>query len=482
MCGISSTVRLQADESSHLAPTPFGDSVDTLLSDVLPEVLARYDTVIAPHRLSTEPEETRLKLGGYVRGGGTLYITAATIIDLGSELLGVSVACAPAAYRGQNLSLCPLSVAGAVTGAGATVSDELVIDGQLAAARLSFPSGGVLRVVGVGRYGLAGELNASRHFNCAIKNQPDPGGAVSPYEPVAFVHEALVDTLAAAALFDLGPDLSWVPRRIAAKRYSLTVVNNAMTPRPLSITSLIGPVASIDKLSMDQSEKKVPIGQGWLPYGFDTAAVRAALGRSTATQIAGLDTRAFLVTLSADRTTALQPAPVGASPPRLLRLPAGAGAVRTEVLKRPSFQNYYDGVWLTNSGFIYMGVRHLCCFLRAHRRNAFSSAKHATLAQVRANATIQPSSFARQAWCSTGSTSSRVARRACCERPGGGGGASSGWWSTSPRVRTFPRLDLPTCRHSCRLPLARALSLSVCLSVHVSRWSAFFFFFHVRLL
>ena len=337
-----------ADESSHLAPTPFGDVVDTLLSDVHPDILARYDTVVAPHRIATEPGETRLKLDGYVRGGGTLFITAATVTDLGSELLGVSVApCVPAAYLGQNLSLCPLSIDIAVAGAGTVVSDQLVIDGQLAAMRLSFTGGGVLRVVGAGRYGLAGELNATRQFNCGTKNQPDPGGAVSPYEPVTFVHEALTDTLAAAALFDLGPELSWVPRRIAAKRYTLMVVNNALTPRQLNITSLIGPIESIAELSMDQSEKQAPIGQGWLPYGFDNTTVRAALGRSTANQIAGLDTRAFLVTLSADRTVELQPAPVGAPPPpRLLRLPASAGPVRTELLKRPSFQNYFDGVVL----------------------------------------------------------------------------------------------------------------------------------------
>ena len=55
------------DESSHLSPTPFGDAVDTLLSDVHPSVLARYDTVIAPHRLSTEPVETRRKLEAFGR-------------------------------------------------------------------------------------------------------------------------------------------------------------------------------------------------------------------------------------------------------------------------------------------------------------------------------------------------------------------------------------------------------------------------------
>ena len=64
-----------ADESSHLSPTPFGDAVGALLSDVLLAVHARYDTVIAPHRLTTEPDETRQKLGdcmGHVRPAHTV--------------------------------------------------------------------------------------------------------------------------------------------------------------------------------------------------------------------------------------------------------------------------------------------------------------------------------------------------------------------------------------------------------------------------
>ena len=43
------------------------------MSDVHPLVLARYDTVLAPHRLITEPAETRYKLTVFVQRGGTLY-------------------------------------------------------------------------------------------------------------------------------------------------------------------------------------------------------------------------------------------------------------------------------------------------------------------------------------------------------------------------------------------------------------------------
>lgn len=53
---------LRHDEQGYLAPTPYGDTVDVLLSDALPSVVAKYDTVIVAHRLSSEPKETLRKV------------------------------------------------------------------------------------------------------------------------------------------------------------------------------------------------------------------------------------------------------------------------------------------------------------------------------------------------------------------------------------------------------------------------------------
>jgi hypothetical protein len=146
------------DERGHFSRTPFGDAADTLLSDVLLSVLARYDTVVASHRLVTEPQETRRKLENFVRrDGGTLYITAPTVHDLGSTLLDVTVStsCVRMAHTGQNTALCPL-VVDASTKDRVVVSNQIMIGGQLAAAELEYKaSGGVLKIVGVDNYGMA---------------------------------------------------------------------------------------------------------------------------------------------------------------------------------------------------------------------------------------------------------------------------------------------------------------------------------------
>eukprot|EP01047_Picozoa_sp_COSAG01_P039967 COSAG01_NODE_3332_length_6235_cov_3.027678_5_plen_352_part_00 len=276
-------------------------------------------------------------------GGGTLYITAATVSDLGGRLLDVSLdhGCHPAQHAGQNLSLCPLTVEPLTV---ATTSKQIMVEGQLAAVQLLFPSGGTLRVAGAGRYSLAGELNRSTTFSCGTNY--DDGSSESPYTPVGFAAQMLAATLREAALFDLGLQLSWVPRRIAPKRYSLMVVNSEFTPRPLAIKSLLGPIVSIKEVPIDAAAQ--PIGQGWLPYGFDNATVRAGLGANTASSIQGLDTRCFMVTLASDSSTPITvpPPPPVPVPPRLLRLSHSIGTVRDELLRRPSFRNFYDGVVL----------------------------------------------------------------------------------------------------------------------------------------
>jgi len=246
-------------------------------------------------------------------------------------------------HEGQMLSLCALTT---LSNTAAKTTSEVTVAGRTAALEMRFPSGGVLRMVGVGRHGQAGELNASVRFGCG--RNFDSGSSESPFAVVSFVDQWLNETLQSAALFDLGPTLSWVPRRIATRRYSVTVVNNELQPVPLAIKSLIGPVKNLKELPLDQSEKNLPVGQGWLPFGYDNNTVRAGLGKNTDTQIMGLDTRCFLIELVSDSTTAIDSAraTVPPPPPRLLRLSPGAGTLRDEILKRPSFRNYFSGVVL----------------------------------------------------------------------------------------------------------------------------------------
>ena len=69
------------DESGFIAPTPFGDIADCLLSDAPSWLLARYPLVIVGGELSRS-RETLEKLLNYAANGGHLVITAGNLTKL----------------------------------------------------------------------------------------------------------------------------------------------------------------------------------------------------------------------------------------------------------------------------------------------------------------------------------------------------------------------------------------------------------------
>ena len=342
---------LRRDEQGYLSPTPFGDGVDVLLSDTLASVLAQYDTVIVAHRLTSEPTETLRKLEAYVNGGGRVVITASSVLDMGGTMLNTTVgpcAAKPAgtmvifpngstASEPEPFSFCPLMIA------NAPAAEVLAtVDGQPAAIRVPSSGGGSLVLMGVGDYGLSMSATERPIFECTVDGVDSIDK--SPHPMVAFARALLEDALATAALFDLGPDLSWVPRRVAQGQYSLTVTNSALHPVPLNIRSRVGAVARVEEVSLGPSQRNET---GYLPHGYEGALDQ--LGQDNATHVAGVSTRVFVVTLASDNSTALPRPNASASltpSRRLLRLAPSVGNARLELLRRPSFDNHFTGVVL----------------------------------------------------------------------------------------------------------------------------------------
>ena len=190
---------------------------------------------------------------------------------------------------------------------------------------------------------------------------------------LARVARQVIDSaLQKSTLFDLGLDLTWVPKRVSDTEYILGVSNNYLHELPLSIktnsqSQLGKAVTKVVELPLDQSEKAA---EGYLPHGFENAS----LGKSTASTIAGVDMRIFRVTVAPDTTTLTHQPSALAAPPSvsgsgirsgasamrqpmrqpmhvLLRLSARIGSIRTEIERRPSFFNYFAGVVVDSTYF-----------------------------------------------------------------------------------------------------------------------------------
>ena len=341
------------NETGTMAPTPFGDAFDVLLSDAAPSVLALYDTVVLAHRVEAEPAALQRRLGRFLAGGGNVWATASTLSDLGG-LAGVSVGGCASLPAGTHIAvpgaadivealafdLCALALP-------AQSETLATVGGQVAVARVAVGNGSLV-VVAAGNYGMSTDVNAGPLYSCG-PDVPDSRDAQA-LRMAAFTRHFLEQSLGAAATFDLGGSLAWVPKRIAPALYSLTVTNPQLEEAQLAIASRLGAVASVVEVPLDQSEK----GEvGYLPHGFEGAD----LGRSTNTTIAGGDTRVFVVSLAADRSTAI-PTPAGPPPEaawaarRLLRLQPGTGDLRRQIIARPSFEAAFGGV-VVDSDYLY---------------------------------------------------------------------------------------------------------------------------------
>ncbi len=282
------------DETGFNAPTPYGDIADCLLSDAPPWLLSRYAVVVVAGELAGG-REIRDKLQSYIENGGHLVITTA------------------------NLAKLPGGVAG---------QEEDAASGTRPCGK------GRITILAAG-FGIDPTDDADR----SLRSETDRP-LRRPYQLQSEARESLHTIFRQQALFDVGNrDLTLITCRRGPGAYTLGIANNTWRALPFAITSLCGPIESLNELPLDESE----VGAvGHLPDGVSGES----LGRNTDTMIRGGDIRIFRVIV---RETHVDP--IAHEPPperphgRILPL-RNIGSVKREIMARPTFFQHFDGVVL----------------------------------------------------------------------------------------------------------------------------------------
>ncbi len=304
------------DETGFLTATPFGDIADVLLSDAEGWLLERYGLIVAAGELQGGLE-LRDKLLEYVRGGGRLVITAGNLGKFPGGLGGVRARCGGSAER------CALELP-----APARV---LVREGDVVLAADAPVGAGRLTVL-ASRWGATAKPAVELPVRSRI-DEPLP----QPYPLLPYVRRILAEAFREQMLFEVGDGLSWIVCRRGPGDYTLGVANNAWHELPFEITSHCGRIREIREIGIDRSERSAV---GFLPEGVSGAA----LGRHSATTIAGGDIRIFRVRVAEKGVVEI---PHGKPPRRpsgrFLNL-WGVASVKEAVLRRPTFFHHYDGV------------------------------------------------------------------------------------------------------------------------------------------
>jgi len=321
------------NEKGFLAPTPFGDTVDCLLSDASENVLRQYPLIIAAGHLAKNDPELAGKLRKYVELGGELVLTSANVVD---GLL-------PEVKIGNSYTEFPSGTK--VTWNDSTVQKE---DLPFRLTNITAPNAAVLArcgktptvvrlLVGKGHitllaseYGLAA-TGAKYQADVAQIDHP----LVQPYALLKQAQKAFGDAMNAQRLFEVGEGLGLVTCRRAKGEYTLGVYNNNLTVKPFKIRSFIGNITSIEELKIEDVEHGE---KGCWPKGFS--------GEDTneAGKISGGDIRIFRVKVN-EQNLHLLPAPEPESAPEGKYLTIRSDcSIKEAILSRPTFFNNYCGV------------------------------------------------------------------------------------------------------------------------------------------
>ena len=324
------------DESGFIAPTPYGDSADCLLSDAEVWVLNRYPLLVVAGGLSGGTE-IRDKLQAYVESGGHLIITAGNLGRLPGGIAGIEAAgpgvpqpagmsiegSAQAIIEDQSFELCPLRMPPGARArlrcAGMPVTVE-AIAGKGRVTVLASPFG----------------IGAQAAVAAPVRNEVDKP-LVKPFTLLKYARGVLDEAFREQRLFEAGEGLSLITCRRAPGGYTLGICNNHWKEKPLKIVSRCGPIESIRELTLDQSEKTAV---GFMPEGMESVQV----GTSGPQAIAGGDVRIFDVRVREERVETI----AHATPPlraagRILHL-RNLHSIKEEVLARPTFFEHFDGV------------------------------------------------------------------------------------------------------------------------------------------
>ncbi len=327
------------DETGFLTATPYGDSVDSLLTDAPSWLLARYPLLIAADELAPSAELCD-KLTKYVQMGGRLVLTAGNLERFANGLCGVSASGKPQSFpKGAEIDFGEKST---VTEAQPFCLVRLNLPenakilarcgGQVAAAEVPFGQGAI--VVLASEFGIAQQRALDGPIANAVDQPLD-----NPFPMLTHVQQVIESELNRTVLFDVGQSLGAIVCRKAPRKYTIGVFNNELEAKPFKIHSRIGEIESIRELPTDVSERSA---EGFLPEGFENAP----LGTDSDDTIAGSSVRIFEVTLKEDRTIPIEKLAPPAAPKGTGLALRDITPVKESILARPTFFQHFDGIMI----------------------------------------------------------------------------------------------------------------------------------------
>ena len=322
------------DETGFIAPAPYGDITDCILSDCPEWVMQQYPVLVIGNKLNGG-NEIKDKLEKYVVSGGHLIITAGSLENLPGGLSGISVGNetstisgnSPVTYNNSELKeSADFTIRQLVYPAGTKV----IANSNDKALAIEHDEGLGKITVFASPFGLASApLNFSKSdFDAPLR---------TPYPMLKHVSAILNDIFSRLPIFNAGgPQLNLITCSKSKGEFTVAVVNNSWMEQQMNITSNVGKIVKITELSLDNTEQN---DTGFLPN-----TIPNNTGKNGPATIAGGEIRIFNIKIDSrniSNTPPVQPIPNPVNKGLTLR---NIPSIKDEILLRPTFFQHFDRV------------------------------------------------------------------------------------------------------------------------------------------
>ncbi len=338
-------------EDHALCATPYGSSVDFLLSDARQEALSRYGLVIWTGVAPLAPSMVRDKLMRHVKGnGGRVVLFGAAARSMFPEWFATGKADkiapgAKVAYRGETLT----ETADFMLEKLRTDLDLKALSMEVLASVNGKPlvvecMGGLVLVLS--DYG----LNSTPGLDPS-KAGWSPGQLITqiPHTLLKHSRRLLDDEAGRQSLFSVGnANLHYVVTRPKEGRYVLGIFNDSLQSEPFKITSNIGSILSIEETNLKDNKaelKSVVGGAAYAPPGLrNSPGPPLDYGKSDAANIEGRDFRLFRITLKERGVRQIPAIKFPNRPAGRVLAVAGLESIRDSLQGLSMFFTWFDGV------------------------------------------------------------------------------------------------------------------------------------------
>jgi hypothetical protein len=346
-------------EDFALAPTPYGNSVDYLLSDVRPAALPRYGLLVWGGVPPEAPAMVREKLLGHItQNQGRVVVFGAAARRMFPEWFTNSPATVVAAgatitYGQQTLTEASSFTLEHLRGDLDTAALSLNILASVNGDPLIVEClGGLVLVLsdyGMNRTQFISPTSARWYDNQLITEVP--------HRLLNHARRLLDDEAVRQTPFSVGnTNLHYVVTRPQAGEYVIGIFNDKLTSEPFNITSAIGPITNQLEVALDDNKAELQSAAGgaaYAPPGLRTSpSLPLNYGLSDATHIEGRDFRLFRLRVAENGVWQIPAIQYPNRPAGRVLAVAGMESIRPYLQGISSFLQWFDGVKLTAAALL----------------------------------------------------------------------------------------------------------------------------------